>query len=278
MKMNILSKRVLLIVLILKLVFVTIACDKQDNPDLQETDSLLSIDYSDYDKPRYKLSYTDLMKQIDDFRSEQSRLFTAGQNDSIRKEIIQVCQDSLFNYMVKDVFPAWYGTEWDFNGISQVPKKGKYPIVNADENDKNRIACGYFLTMPVYGMGFKIERYKIAWQNPEGIVKNFANAEDILYIQNFTTNKLKKQLKKKGKGIYVVGLGPVGHVGFIVYDGKEYFRFVHSSYDNPPFSVTSDTFESNNPLTRAKEVILGKTLNSEMIEKWLLGEKLKLVE
>ena len=39
----------------------------------------------------------------------------------------------LFSNLADSVFPAWYGTKWDFNGHTNVPKEGL-------------IACGYFVS------------------------------------------------------------------------------------------------------------------------------------
>lgn len=272
------KKKWLVIVFCLLVVTVTtISCEENNSSQEKEVHADSTIDYSSFDTPRYNISYDNLIIKIENFRRQQAKLYREADNEALRKEIIEVCQDSLFDYMVMEVFPAWYGTQWDFNGITQVPKKGEYPIVENNGNDVNRIACGYFATMTMHGVGLKIERYKVAWKNPEGIVKNLAKSESMFYLKNYRIEDLKAQLKKRGKGLYVVGLGPIGHVGFLVYDGKEYYRFVHSSYDVPPNSVTSDTFTSDNPLTRANDLIIGKTFSSKMIEKWLLGENFELI-
>ena len=68
----------------------------------------------------------------------------AAQSDSVMSSV-------LFNSMIDSIFPAWMGTNWDFNGTSNVPKQGE-------------IACGYFVSTTLKHVGFNLNRYKLAQQ------------------------------------------------------------------------------------------------------------------
>ena len=83
--------------------------------------------------------------------------------------------------------------------------------------------------------------------------------------------KIKREIKEKGKGIYIVGLD--SHVGFLVYDGRDYYRFVHSSYFDPQCCV-SDKLDSFNPFAHSKDRVIGKLFDDEILMKWLMGEKI----
>lgn len=220
------------------------------------------------------LTYAEIMQNIERFRKEKAQELKLATTQNEKENIKSECRDSLFIQLKDNVFPAWYGTAWAFEGITETPKIGEYPVVA--RVDTNRIACGYFITRIMRKMQFRINPYKIAQQNPEGIVRNFVKNEDIFYSNNESVSLLKKKLQKRGKGIYVTGLD--GHVGFIVYDGDDYFRFVHSTYYDPPLKVVSEKLESYNPLNHSQNRIVGKLFNDEMINTWLLNKKFKYIK
>ena len=49
------------------------------------------------------------------------------------------------NAITNTIAPAWIGTKWDFNGITEVPQQGK-------------IACGYFVTTVLRDAGLPAVR------------------------------------------------------------------------------------------------------------------------
>jgi len=220
-----------------------------------------------------QLTYSEIIQNIESFRKVKANKLNSVSSEDEKVKIFQECRDFLFTQLKDNVFPAWYGTGWAFDGITSTPKIGIYPEVAGV--DTNRIACGYFVTRILRKMEFKINPYRVAQQNSRTIVRNFVKRKDIFYSNNEKVLLLKNKLKEKGKGIYVVGLDC--HVGFIVYDGANYFRFVHSSYYDPPFSVVSEKLNSFNPLNHSKGRIIGKLFDDEMIKKWLLKKKFELV-
>jgi len=247
------------------LLIVLFSCDKIEGQRVN----------SDIQIPQKKLSYSQILLNIENFRERKSKEFRTTSSEEEKDKVLQECRDSLFVQLKNNVFPAWYGTEWHFSGITPEPKLGSYPAIAQSVADTNRIACGYFITRILSKMQFKINPYKVAQQNSRIIVLNFVKKKDVFYSNNEKVAFLKEKLREKGKGIYVVGLDC--HTGFIVYDGKEYFRFVHSSYYDPPFSVVSENLDTFNPLNHSKGRIIGKLFDDDMIRKWLLNEKFKLI-
>ena len=55
---------------------------------------------------------------------------------------------------------CWLGTPWDFNGTAKGPGAGK-------------IACGYFVATVLKDAGFQVDRYQLAQQPSENILRSF---------------------------------------------------------------------------------------------------------
>ncbi len=88
----------------------------------------------------------------------------------------QKLSDLLFVTLIDSIFPAWYDTPWDFNGISNVPGEGE-------------IACGYFVSTTLKHAGFNLNRYKLAQQGANEIataicgksnLKRYASSQEIV--------------------------------------------------------------------------------------------------
>jgi len=160
----------------------------------------------------------------------------------------------LYTSLTDSIFPSWYGTAWDFNGISNTPGKGE-------------IACGYFVSTTLKHAGFNLNRYKLAQQGATTIIKAIAGKESIQTYTNPET--LINTLKTKPDGLYALGLDY--HVGFLaVYNHEVYF--VHSDYINNKVvrekALESDAFFSSNLY------VLGNlTGNKTFINNWLNNTK-----
>jgi hypothetical protein len=218
-----------------------------------------------------ELSYSKLLNQIEEFRINNSKKYHKSNDIAVKGMIIESCRDSLFQFLVDDIFPAWYGTGWHFNGISPTPKPNIFPYIENAKVDTNRIACGYFVTRILQKINFKINPYKIAQMYSVQIVRYFSDSTNIFYSNRESVSKLKDKISKHGRGIFLVGLDC--HVGFIVYDGNSSFKFVHSSYYDPPLCVISEDIDTYNPLKHSKGRVIGKLFSDDMIRKWLVGEK-----
>ena len=172
----------------------------------------------------------------------------AAQGDSVMSSV-------LFNSMIDSIFPAWMGTNWGFNGTSNVPKQGE-------------IACGYFVSTTLKHVGFNLNRYKLAQQAASVVIdvlcgKNKAYSTD----KSALINKLKA---KKGNRLYVVGLDY--HVGFIAVQNNEVY-FIHSDYFKnkvvKEFAFKSQGFSATN------SYVYGEiTNNSSLLNKWKLKTKI----
>lgn len=175
------------------------------------------------------------------------------QADSTQKKIIiRQARSYLTKTMSSKVFPYWYGTQWDFNGTTRIPRKGK-------------IACGYFVTNILTDVGFNIPRVKWAQSASEVFIKKLAPN----HLKRFSSKPIAKvatYLLQSGTGLYLVGLD--NHTGFItVMDQK--VRFVHADYYEPEKGVVSEELDSHSPINHSKYRVIGKLFSDEMIISWI---------
>jgi len=177
-------------------------------------------------------------------------------NTARRREIIAQARAEVLRTLTEELFPAWYGTTWAFEGVSETPGEGE-------------IACGYFVTTLLRDAGFKVQRVKLAQQPSQRIIKTVATPDDIKLTYEKPIAEIESQLTTTGAGLYIVGLDQ--HTGFVFNDGAANF-FIHSSYYRPPFSVTREPVTGHNPLYHSKYRMIGKILGDAMMRKWILGE------
>jgi hypothetical protein len=189
--------------------------------------------------------------------TERERIHEAyKQGDSLQRDsLITVSRDYLFRTITTDFFDHWYGTEWDFNGTTRMPKQGK-------------IACGYFITTVLSDAGLNIPRTYWAQQASEYYIKRMTT--DIKRFSNQPVENVMAYFKDREDGLYIVGLD--NHVGFVYKSGKQ-LQFVHASYYDPSIGVQSEKLNTDNPLAHSEYRVAGRILSDEMIRKWITGER-----
>ena len=190
---------------------------------------------------------------------EAQRLSLASRYQSAapaeRTAVIAEARTLLTRSIYDDLFPAWYGTPWDFNGTSQVPQQGK-------------IACGYFVSTVLRDAGWKVERVRLAQQASENIILSLTTDRHVKRFRRVAIRDFVDAVKQSGTGIYIVGLDI--HVGFIVNTGDEVY-FIHSSYVEPYTVVKEKAIESR-ILAGSNYRVLGNVLaDDRLIGNWLTG-------
>ena len=163
-------------------------------------------------------------------------------------------QEKVFAYAVtKTIAPAWLGTKWDFNGITQEPQKGK-------------IACGYFVTTVLRDAGLPIERVKLAQCASEKLVTTIVQEKYIKRFSAVAMDDFMAYLKLNGFGLYIVGLD--NHTGFIFNDGLDIW-FIHSSILGTR-DVQKEKAAGSSILQKSKYRIVGKISEDEkVLERWI---------
>lgn len=163
----------------------------------------------------------------------------------LEKRFVSVIVDSLL--------PYWYGTEWDFNGVTQTPRYGA-------------IACGYFVSTVLRDAGITLNRVKVGRSASLIIVKTFANKKATRSFANMPLDSTLSFVKAQGPGLFVIGLD--NHVGFIYNDGQHAW-FIHSKWANPKAVVKEDAAQSG-ILYYSKYRVIGKISNNKiLLDEWL---------
>ena len=183
-------------------------------------------------------------------------------NDSISKRHFR---DSvalqLTDILINDFFPYWYGTAWDYEGITKIPGEGS-------------IACGYFVSTTLKHLGFNLNRYKFAQQSGLNGAKTLQMGADIKKFYPSDNKEITEVLIANLKsGLYQVGLSC--HVGYLLIKNNEAY-FIHSNYFHSGVMIEratdSDAFISN------IYVISDITFNDKLIKNWILNEPIIIIK
>jgi len=153
------------------------------------------------------------------------------------------------------IFPYWYGTQWNYNGTTQMPHQGS-------------IACGYFVTTTLRDMGVPVNRVKMAQCASEEMIRSLTTKPNIHHCSGLTLLEFEKKLIAYGTGLYIIGLD--NHTGFILISETGNY-FIHSS-GWFPYKVVKDKLSESGILERSKYRVVGKISDDEtFLRNWLKG-------
>lgn len=203
------------------------------------------------------INYDSLIQSIASRKAVYHTSFhKAYNNDTLQAAIRAEAQQYLLHQLTTAVFPAWYGTPWDFNGISETPREGL-------------IACGYFVSTTLKQVGFNLNRYRVAQADATTIAKTLCQP-----VKTFRAfDALKAYLAQQPDNLFVVGLD--NHVGFIEKTVDGIF-FTHASYYDP-VEVVRQPIEQAPILEYSNVYILGHLLSgNEVIDRWIKGTKIEV--
>jgi hypothetical protein len=253
--------RILVVVLLLSTYFHLVACTSR-SPKPSRKPGLPAAAYRVDDSPGSITNdpqhYDRLLTKIEAERVGLALRYQQATSAAERAPILAQARDLLIRSIYTGIFPSWYGTGWDFNGTTEVPRRGK-------------IACGYFVSTVLRDVGWKVQRARLAQQASENIILSLTTEPHIKRFRRIPIGEFVKTVKDWGPGIYVVGLDI--HTGFIVNDGDEVY-FVHSSYVDP-FMVVKETALDSKILQTSAYRVLGRiTADDEFIQSWLLKKEI----
>jgi hypothetical protein len=191
------------------------------------------------------IPYDSMKKQI--FNTRKKMSFSSTQN------FLKEAELSFVSTITDSLFPYWYGTAWDFNGITQQPQKGA-------------IACGYFVSTILRDAGVKIDRVKMGQCESQKVIHNYATKKDTKVFYDVVLDTALNFVRTKGKGLYIIGLD--AHVGFLWYNGDGIW-FVHSKWFSPR-AVVKEMATQSSVLQNSKYRIIGKiSSNEKLLREWL---------
>jgi hypothetical protein len=234
--------KIKLTALILFLIFI-IGCKAESQlPPVVNTPENLFVESYD---AKLKIIAAERLNLADEYKKAAS--------ETTKKAILERARKVFVASIDKNIFPAWYGTDWDFYGMTEKPGEGK-------------IACGYFVSTVLRDAGGRVNRVTLAQQASENIIKSLTTEPFIRRYRNVSLAKFNAEIEMLGAGLYVVGLD--FHVGFLYHDGAEVY-FVHSSYVEPSETIREKA-ASSPVLEATKYRVVGKISDDDaLITKWL---------
>ena len=203
-------------------------------------------------------SYEAKLYDVANDREKVFAKFNETEDNFEKFEMIANARFDLMDLVEKELFPHWYDTKYDFNGVTQTPGEGK-------------IACGYFVTTVLRDIGVPIQRIKMAQAASETMIKNLVDEDLIQRFNRVSIQKFVYGVEKMGPGLYVVGLDT--HAGFLFYDGVE-LRMIHSTGRRPK-KVINEKAMTSLSLIRSKYKVVGKVSDDEdLIKRWMYNREL----
>jgi len=222
---------------------------------------IASVQVSAAPKPKPDLvTYQGLVKDLERWRVDLSKRYETGS----KADRLLVEQDA--RLILEQALPAlmrcWLGTPWDFNGTAEFP-------------GEKQVACGYFVATVLRDAGFRLDRYRLAQQPSENILRTFLEKESCQLTVGQKYEAFATGLENAEPGIYVVGLDT--HVAFVVV-GETGFRFIHSS-GSRPWCVVDESKDEAVVLRNSNWRMLGNlTGDAGVLRRWLKGDKLTVKE
>ncbi|TNE79799.1 MAG: hypothetical protein EP332_09815 [Bacteroidetes bacterium] len=183
--------------------------------------------------------------------------YLSAKTDSAKEAVLLKMGKQLEGLLVNGVFPFWYGTEWDFNGISNKPGEGQ-------------IACGYFVSTTLKHIGFNLNRYKLAQQASQKACEVLACGDT---VRRYTPADIAEFIAKTAAlpdALYCVGLDY--HVGYVLKRKGEWF-FIHSSFLSPG-TVVLERIENSAAFYSQTYFLTNLSQNPRLLKKWLLEEEI----
>lgn len=232
------------------LIFFTLLFSCAVKNDHQLAEDSLYFELADLDNEKLLEKYAKLRKNI---LAKRDLLAKETDDSKSEKYLVSTLTDSVFHY--------WYDTEWDFNGITQEPRKGN-------------IACGYFVTTTLLHTGFDLDRVKIAQQPASIIIRTLCNKESIKTFSNGNLKGLKEHLKKGKDGLYLIGLD--NHVGYI-HKNDTSIVMIHADAVNG--KVCRERLDDCSPIVNSQFHMIGYLSgNKELLQKWRNREKIVMAD
>lgn len=204
--------------------------------------------------------YDSVCNSIELMRTRLADSLKHALSEEEETRILEQARSFLFSMMSGEVFPLWFGTAWDFNGITETPQSGQ-------------IACGYFVSTTLKHVGFKMNRYKVAQQASEIIVKSLCSKEQV--VEKHSLQELMAYVRSSEEELFIVGLD--NHVGFLEKSADGTF-FTHSNYMDP-VAVEREKAIDSDALSSSNRYVVGHFLRDERnLRRWLTEEAFSIYE
>lgn len=202
-------------------------------------------------------TYSVLVSELARWRAELAERHRGARNEAER---LAAEHDArvILEMALPEMMRCWLGTPWDFNGTASLP-------------GEEGIACGYYVATVLRDAGFRLDRYQLAKQPSENILRTFLDRASCVLTVGRSYDAFADEMDAAEPGIYLVGLDT--HVAFIVVGRDDGFRFIHAS-GSDPWSVVDEGRDEAVVLQRSRWRMLGNiTAEPKVIRRWLHGER-----
>jgi hypothetical protein len=205
--------------------------------------------------------YAELKEEAERWRKDLAARHASARTAAEKDRVLEETRKFL-ELLLPQMMRCWLGTGWDFNGTSETPGEG-------------RIACGYFVATVMRDAGFRVDRYKLARQPSQNILRSFIPRESMTLRVGMPYESYAAEIDAADPGIRIVGLD--SHVAFLV-TGPGGFRFIHSS-GSEPWCVVDESSAEAEVLRRSNYRVQGLlTADRALLLRWLRGEKIPVRE
>jgi len=230
-------------------------CQKKSDKTVDKVD--VSTKDKTIEKPTYQLTTAELENHQKNYRHlkkeiSKTRLHLKNRTDIDEVKKLKLAEDYISKILIDSVFEYWEGTQWDFNGYTETPKKGL-------------VACGYYVSTPLRDIGVQLNRFKVAQKSASGIVKQLCNPNSIKTFNDL--EKLITYLEEiENEEILILGLS--NHVGFIFKRNDESY-FAHSNYIGSK-GVEKEKLKTSLAINASNIYVIGQlTKHQAFVKKWL---------
>jgi hypothetical protein len=199
-------------------------------------------------------AYSVLKDSIIKVRDGLGRLYLHSSSARQKKRIKDSARHCFLKILQYRIFPQWYGTNWDFYGKTEVPRRGA-------------IACGYFVATALRDMGLLIDRIALGDLPSESMIKKLIQAPNIkVFNKGQKVTDFEAEVKEAGDALYILGLDY--HTGFLLCQGGQ-VSFINATLpylmQQPPATAGF--------LAYSKYRVTGcLSADNALIEKWILKQ------
>jgi hypothetical protein len=209
--------------------------------------ALLVLTAAPVDYPKVKAHFAEL-------RAQTQERYRQATDDAARERVLAQTRTELIKRFETELFPAWEGTPWDFNGMSQTPREGK-------------IACGYYVSTLLRDAGFQVSRVKLAQQASAKIARTLAAADRVHWYRDTSLEQMLTKLRADtGEGLYVVGLP--NHVVFLRVN-KDSATVCHANYLEDVAVGCEDAAKA--PALQVELFVTAPLFDDALLRQWLEG-------
>ena len=205
--------------------------------------------------------YEELKGEATRWRKDLAAKYAKARTKEEKDRVIAETR-SFLETLLPEMMRCWLGTSWDFHGTAETPGKGK-------------IACGYFVATVLRDAGFQVDRYKLARQPSQNIIRSFLPADAMTLRVGVPYETFASEVASAEPGIRIIGLD--SHVAFLV-TRPDGFRFIHSS-GSKPWCVVDEGRDDADVLHRSNYRVHGLlTGDRAVLLRWLKAEKIAVKE